>query len=166
MLIVYRNIKALSYPIFTSGELDRSDEDLSEEETDEEDEDSDFILEELSEDEERETKPKNHRLNGIIRHNERRKLSSLSKAAVLLNKQLKKNNCKMHINSLSNGIIHDVILEDIEFINDAAKLLDDFEKINEEAYLPAIKVLFDWMKLNPEILKMSGKVCCYFCILI
>lgn len=72
----------------------------------------------------------------------------------------------MHINSLSNGIIHDVILEDIEFINDAAKLLDDFEKINEEAYLPAIKVLFDWMKLNPEILKMSGKVCCYFCILI
>ena len=72
----------------------------------------------------------------------------------------------MHINSLSNGIIHDVILEDIEFINDAAKLLDDFEKINEEAYLPAIKVLFDWMKLNTEILKMSGKVCCYFCILI
>lgn len=96
--------------------------------------------------------------NGFITKSARKNLSSLSKAGLLLNKQLKKDNHKLHVNSTSNGVIHDFSLENVDFINHAASLLDDFEKINEMAYLPVIKILFDWMKLNPEILKTSGKV--------
>lgn len=142
---------------------DLSEGELDQDLTEESSEDSDSVVEEHSEDEidvevanfinpAKKSPP-----NGVISHHHRKKLSSLSKAGILLNKQLKKNNVKMHINSTSNGIIHDFVMEDIEFINQAAKLLDDFEKVNEEAYLPVIKIFFDWLKMNPDILKMSGK---------
>ena len=55
--------------------------------------------------------------------------------------------------------VNEYVLEDVEFIQHAARLLDDFEELNEHAYLPVIKILFDWMKINPDVLKMSGKVC-------
>jgi len=98
-------------------------------------------------------------MNGGITKSERKNLSSLSKAGLLLNKQLKKENDKMHLNSTTNGVVHDFTLEHVDFINQAACLLDEFEKINEEAFLPVIKVLFDWLRINPDILKTSGKVC-------
>lgn len=98
--------------------------------------------------------------NGIITKSARKNLSSLSKAGILLNKQLKKENHhnKFHLNSSTNGVIHDFSLDNVDFINHAARLLEDFEKINEEAYLVVLKILFDWLRLNPEILKTSGKV--------
>lgn len=154
-------VQILWFIYIITGELDQ---DLTEESS----EDSDSVVEEHSEDEidvevanfinpAKKSPP-----NGVISHHHRKKLSSLSKAGILLNKQLKKNNVKMHINSTSNGIIHDFVMEDIEFINQAAKLLDDFEKVNEEAYLPVIKIFFDWLKMNPDILKMSGKVLFFY----
>jgi protein SMG5 len=108
--------------------------------------------------------------NGIVNHNNnnnnnnnnmKKKFSILSKAGILLNKQLKKNNHKVHIPTTptnNNGIsVSDYVLEDVEFIQHAARLLDDFEELNEHAYLPVIKILFDWMKINPDVLKMTGK---------
>ena len=137
--------------------------------TEESSDDSDSVVEENS-DEETNLEANNHLdrndkeqpRNGIIPHYTRKKLSILSKAGILLNKQLKKNNHKMHIASPSNGIVNDYIMEDVEFIHHAARLLDDFEKLNENAYLPVIKILFDWMKINPDVLKMSGKVVVLF----
>uniref|UniRef100_A0A7M5WZX7 Protein SMG5 n=2 Tax=Clytia hemisphaerica TaxID=252671 RepID=A0A7M5WZX7_9CNID len=127
-------------------------------------EDSDSVIEETSDAEndleverivlERGARPP---INGKISKSERENLSSLSKAGLLLNKQLKKENNKMHLNSLSNGIVHDFTLEHVDFINQAACLLEDFEKINNEAFLPVVKVLFDWLRINPDILKTSGK---------
>lgn len=97
-------------------------------------------------------------VNGKISKRERENLSSLSKAGLLLNKQLKKENSKMHLNSAKNGVVHNFTLEHVDFINQAACLLEEFDKINEEAYLPVIKVLFDWLRINPDVLKTSGKV--------
>ena len=84
-----------------------------------------------------------------------------------MNKQLRKGNDKMMVPPRPNGLIANTtatttttttLEEDVEFIQSAARLLDDFEKLNEHAYLPVIKILFDWMKSNPDVLKMSGKV--------
>jgi len=102
------------------------------------------------------------RNGGIKPHYTSKKLSILSKAGMLLNKQLKKNNHKVpHVASPSNGLNNsnnsEYVLEDVEFIHHAARLLDDFEELNEHAYLPVIKILFDWIKINPDVLKMSGK---------
>lgn len=96
--------------------------------------------------------------NGIITKFARKNLSSLSKAGILLNKQLKKDNHKLHLSSTTNGVAHDFALDNVDFINHAACLLDDFEKINEVGYLPVIKILFDWLRMNPDVLKTSGKV--------
>jgi len=147
----------------SEGEMDK---DLNEDEDFSEDDESDSVIEELS-DKDDENDLEVARLinpedvkplkNGMVTHQTRKKLSSLSKAAILLNKQLKHKNSKMHLKSTTNGVIHDFVMDDVEFINEAAKLLDDFEKINEEAFLPSIKVLFDWMKLNPDVLMITGK---------
>ena len=142
----------------SSGELDQDFSDALSE-----DGDSDSVIEENSDVEndmevERITLDKNQRVNGKISKTERENLSSLSKAGLLLNKQLKKENSKMHLNSPKNGVVHEFTLEHVDFINQAACLLEEFDKINEEAYLPVIKVLFDWLRINPDVLKTSGKV--------
>lgn len=141
-----------------SGELDQDFSDpLSE------DGDSDSLIEENSDAEndlevERIILDQSQHVNGNISKTERQNLSSLSKAGLLLNKQLKKENSKMHLSSAKNGVAHDFTLEHVDFINQAACLLEEFDKINEEAYLPVIKVLFDWLRINPDVLKTSGKV--------
>lgn len=140
----------------SEGELDASI-------TDDSSDDSDSLIEENSDDERSselkaldDLNSKEQPRNGIIPSNVRKKLSALSKAGILLNRQLKKNNHKMHVSTPTNGI-RDYVMEDVEYIHHAARLLDDFEKLNENAYLPVIKILFDWMKINPDVLKMSGK---------
>lgn len=154
---------------FNHNEEDLSD--LSEGELDQEysdgyseDGDSDSVIEDDSDVENdmevariiHENKPASQS-NGVLTKTERKNLSSLSKAGILLNKQLKKDNNKMHLHTSMNGIVHDATLEHVDFINQAAFLLDEFEKINEESYLPVIKILFDWLRINPDTLKTSGK---------
>ncbi|XP_047140638.1 nonsense-mediated mRNA decay factor SMG5 isoform X1 [Hydra vulgaris] len=97
-----------------------------------------------------------HKMNGAISFNTKKGLNSLSYAGQQFNEQLKKNNYKMSVKP-TNGLINHVFMENVELVNDAAKLLDEFEKINEEAYLPAVKILCDWMFANPDVLKMSAK---------
>ena len=102
-----------------------------------------------------------HKVNGSISIKTRKTLNTLSHAGNKFNEQLKKNNHKMSVKP-TNGLINHVFMENVELVNDAAKLLDEFEKMNEEAYLPAVKILFDWMFANPDVLKMSAKVSSLF----
>jgi len=94
--------------------------------------------------------------NGSITDSERKKLAALSKAGILLNKSNKVNQSKHFLSSL-NGITDDLLMDGVDFLNDAADLLDDFRKVNKDCYLPSIKILLDFIRFNPDVLKMCGK---------